>query len=126
MRALAIIIMAYVIMVALFTKFVPLPFVGSVAGLLVYPFARMVSWKELFEIYLFHLIFVYVLNFDSLISSFYMISSLGVNQLSGITWLWFILIAFLVELPGAALLSTAIMKIIGVRFKPKILKRLMM
>lgn len=118
MRALSVILMAYIIMVALFTKFVPLPFVGSIAGLLVYPFARMVSWRELFEIYLFQHIFVYILNIDALLGSLALVSSYAHGYEAILPLIFPIAILY------GAFTSTAMMKIIGVRFKPKMLKRL--
>ena len=119
MRALAVILLAYIILMVLFTKFLPLPFIGHVAGLLIYPFARMVSWKELFKIYFFWLIFFYCLNPESVIGAFQMILPYahGYELILPLTFPFIVI--------SSAVLDTAIMKVIGVRFKPKMLKRLM-
>jgi len=50
MKPIAILLLGYVLVGEIFLKFLPIPFLDIVIGLLITPLAHLISWKELFQI----------------------------------------------------------------------------
>lgn len=54
MKPLAYIVLAMDLIVVVFARFIPIPFLGLMAGFSITPLAHLLSWKDLFTINLFY------------------------------------------------------------------------
>lgn len=123
MKALAAVLMGYIALIVLLVKFIPIPFLGHVAGLLLYPFSRMIGWRDLFKVCLFQLSFIYTVNFDQVIITASLTDSVSAQLNAGLGGLWFYSLLGFCIIAGA-FLQTGALKLLGTHAHPKMLRRL--
>lgn len=123
MKALAVMLMAFMFIIAFFARFQPFPFFGFILGQMIYPFSARISWKELFEIYLsYYIIITLISNPQGLLSLPTLWSSMMPEEYVFMAPLSPMI--YLLMLPLAALLNSTALHFLGSHIHPKMIRRL--
>jgi hypothetical protein len=121
MKALAVMLMAYIFISVLFSRLQPFPFFSAILAQMIFPFGSKISWLDLFKIYLGFYVLLTVLNVQQLFS----LPSIYMNLYPEGAWLApYTSLIYLMLLPVAASLNSTFIKFIGSHVHPKMLRRL--
>jgi hypothetical protein len=123
MKSLAAVLMGYLALIIMLVHLMPIPFLGNAAGLLLYPFSRLIGWQDLFKVCLFQFCFIYTLQFDQVISIASLMNTMSIQFSAPLDSFWFYPLFGFCIIAGA-LFQTAMLKLIGVHVHPKMLRRL--